>query len=238
MRWRSSIRRGDRLISDADTPVVTDTWLLIHAVITHGLRSTRRASESLAQEGFTDERAREGFVRYVRSLVSVLDVHHLTEDELMFPYFRDLIPEAPFDTLSAEHKVMETHLESLSRAVEAGETVLANRQALEAVNAAAAEIDRIWHPHIATEQRFLTPKRIDSVIDREENARLSAQIAQYSQLRLSPDYLIVPFILFNLALKTRAKFARSLPPVVTEELVPKVWKKQWEPMTPYFVDER
>ncbi len=213
-------------------------WLLVHAVITHGLRSTRQASESLAREGFSGERAREGFVKFVRSLVSVLDVHHLTEDELMFPYFQDLMPEAPFDTLSAEHKVMETHLESLSRPVETDPATQMTRDALEAVNAAATEIDRIWHPHIALEQRFLTAKKIDVLIDREENARLSAQIAHYGQLRLSPDYLIVPFMIFNLTLKLRAKFAGLLPPVVREELVPGVWREQGEPMSPYFVDAR
>jgi hypothetical protein len=33
-----------------------------------------------------------------------LDAHHLTEDELAFPYLRDKFPEAPYDLLMAQHR--------------------------------------------------------------------------------------------------------------------------------------
>ena len=35
-----------------------------------------------------------------------MNSHHLTEDELAFPYFRELTPGAHFDSLSETHRLM------------------------------------------------------------------------------------------------------------------------------------
>lgn len=46
----------------------------------------------------------KGFTMYVKCLSSMLHAHHLTEDELTFPYFQRLLPDASFETLSAQHQ--------------------------------------------------------------------------------------------------------------------------------------
>ena len=42
-----------------------------------------------------------------------------------------------------------------------------------------------------------------------------------------PDPVVVPFILYDLPAEDRAIMAPHMPPVVTQELVPVVWKEHW-----------
>jgi hypothetical protein len=46
----------------------------------------------------------------------------------------------------------------------------------------------------------------------------------------------VPFILYNLSAEDRAIMAQQMPPAVSQELVPIVWKEQWAPMVPFLLD--
>jgi hypothetical protein len=47
---------------------------------------------------------------------------------------------------------------------------------------------------------------------------------------------VVPFLLYNLPPEERAIFSQGMPPVVTQELVPVVWKEKWSPMKPFLLD--
>jgi hypothetical protein len=51
-----------------------------------------------------------------------------------------------------------------------------------------------------------------------------------------PDPVLVPFILYNLSAEDRAIMAQQMPPAVSQELVPIVWKEQWAPMVPFLLD--
>ncbi len=50
-----------------------------------------------------------------------------------------------------------------------------------------------------------------------------------------PDYLVVPFLLYNLSPEDRATMSAEMPPVVTQQLVPVVWKEKWQPMSPFLL---
>jgi hypothetical protein len=58
---------------------------------------------------------------------------------------------------------------------------------------------------------------------------------EHAQQHTVPDYLIVPFLLYNLPPDKRTFFAGEMPPVVTEQLVPVAWKDKWAPMKPFLV---
>jgi hemerythrin-like domain-containing protein len=73
-------------------------------------------SLSFAQHGYPDASTHEGFVSYVQSLASVLYSHHLTEDEGVFSYFQDKMPDAPFDKLTAQHKEMALFIDQINAA--------------------------------------------------------------------------------------------------------------------------
>ena len=74
------------------------------------------------------------------------------------------------------------------------------------------------------------------MISVDEHIRLAQLFAKLSQEHAQPDYLVVPFILYNLAPEDRAIMAGSMPPVVTQELVPKAWKEKWAPMQPFLLE--
>ena len=58
---------------------------------------------------------------------------------------------------------------------------------------------------------------------------------EHSQRHATPDYLVVPFMLYTLPPQERPIFARNLPPIVTEQLVPVGWRDKWEPMKPFLL---
>jgi hemerythrin-like domain-containing protein len=222
-------------MAESYQPNVAKDLARIHSVITRALRVAAERSQAFAQQGYPDASTREGFASYVRSLVSVLDGHHLLEDELAFPYLRDKLPEAPYDLLMAQHREMLPILEQIKATIEAAAEVSASG-ALNDINRALTQIAGIWHPHIQIEEEHFTPEKTGLLIDAEEHLRLSRMFGEYSQQHTSPDYLVVPFILYNLPAEQRAIQAQAMPPIVTQQLVPIAWKEKWASMVPFLLD--
>jgi hemerythrin-like domain-containing protein len=207
----------------------------IHAVITRGISVATEKSHVFAQEGCPDASTREGLIRYARSLVSVVHAHHLTENELVFPYFRAKLPDAPYDLLMAQHQELVHVLDQIKAEIE---DMAANPQvaaSLSKLNEALRRTAEIWHPHIGIEQKHFAPDTVGPLLAPEEHTRLSGLFAEHGRTHTGPDYLVVPFLLYNLPPDERAMFARAMPFIVTRLLVPLVWKKRWAPMKPFLL---
>lgn len=56
----------------------------------------------------------EGFLKYVQSFSSVFNGHHLVEDEKIFPYFMDKLPEVPYERLMSEHNIFKSGLQEIN----------------------------------------------------------------------------------------------------------------------------
>ena len=213
-------------------PNVGATLLMVHAVITRGLEVSRDSAE--AQEGTPPGDARQGYADYLHSLASYLHGHHLTEDDLVFPYFKKIVPDAPYEKLSADHKTMEPNIRALD---EGGDFWKSGDDARMAEIVAALDFLReMWYPHISIEEGFYDPEKLDKMLPTEEHVRLIQQFAQYSMENSGPDYLIVPFFLFSLPPDQRARVAAVMPPIVMEQMVPVTWKDMWAPMKPFLLD--
>jgi len=52
---------------------------------------------------------------------------------------------------------------------------------------------------------------------------------------MAPDYLVMPFILYNLPKQDREALAGMLPPIITQKLVATDWKPKWESMKRYLL---
>ena len=222
-------------MSQLNPPNIAADLIRIHSVVTRGLSVSLERGQTFAGDGFPDASTREGFVDYVQSLVSVLHAHHLGEDELAFPYLRDLLPGAPFDLLSEQHQQMVPILDEITAANEAV-AAEPEGQSVNALNRALTQVDELWHPHIQIEEEEFTVERGAELISVDEHIRLAQLFAKLSQEHAQPDYLVVPFILYNLAPEDRAIMAGSMPPVVTQELVPRAWKEKWAPMQPFLLE--
>ncbi len=207
----------------------------IHNVITHGLEVSIENTRRFAERGFRDGEEQAGFLNYVRALASVLDGHHLTEDDVAFPYFRDKLPEAPFDLLMAQHQEMVPLLGVIKSAVERCEKEGQVEAGLRDIEAGLIKVDSIWHPHIQIEQEHLVEKA-DALLPVEEQLRLVRLFGEYSQKHSGPPYLAVPFMLYNLDKDERAVFAKDIPAEVTGHLVPVGGKEQWAAMAPFLLE--
>jgi hemerythrin-like domain-containing protein len=209
--------------------------ITIHAVITRALEVTKTRSQSFAQQGLSDASLRSGFVSYVGTFVSVTNAHHLTEDELLFPYFREKIREAPFDLLMAQHREVARLLDEIKAATDEAESGSQAGGPFSRISRTATELAELWYPHIANEESIFTSERLDAAVASDEQLRLTRLATEHGMKHSGPDYLAVPFILYNLSPEDRAAMSEQMPPIVIQQLVPVAWKGKWEPMSPFLL---
>ena len=216
-------------------PNLAQDLVRIHKVISRGLNvSMTRGSEFLL-EGFPDQSIRQGFTDYLRSLVSVIAAHHLGEDEIAFPALKDGQLAAPYGRLGADHKKIEAALNPVIKTFSeaAGENPTAG---LEVVVKGLKEVSAIWKPHINMEEKSFASTAIAEKLSPEEQAQVSVSLGKYAQEHAGPPFLVLPFVLFNLAGADRADMENTLPKMVVEQLIPGEWKERWSPMKPFLLD--
>jgi hemerythrin-like domain-containing protein len=225
------------IMSEQAAPNIGAAMMTIHRGITRGLAIGIERGTGFARQGYPDAATQAGFVTYVQTLVTVTSAHHISEDEVAFPYLRGKLPDVPFDRLLADHRVMERMLEELKAAASAVAGESEAGQSLSGLTRILVELAELWHPHIGIEERDIYAiEIIAGVMDVDENVRVGQMLAEKAQQYVVPPYLGVPWLLYNLPPDVRASFARTMPPTVTEELVPVTWKAHWAPMRPFLLD--
>jgi len=200
----------------------------IHRVITRGLAVSQDNCQAFAESGFPDDTTREGFWKYCQALEANAHGHHVTEDDLFFPYLRERMPDTDFDELTAEHQEMRGILAEMQAAREAAS--LAN------MHRALSKMADLWHPHIEKEEAEFSPEIAAEVMTIPEQIDMAQKAAAHSQEHAQPAPLAVPFLLYNLEADDRAYFLAVMPPEVTQQLVPVVWKDEWAPMKSFLLD--
>jgi hemerythrin-like domain-containing protein len=213
---------------------ISSSLLAIHSIITRGIKVSIESAEEFSRQNFSSTKGREGFINYVRAFVAVVSSHHLTEDELAFPYFKDKLPEAPFQLLSSQHKQMIPILGEIASAADRCQNENQVGTGLTDLGGALKRIDQIWQPHIKVEENAIVSK-VDTLLPAEEQLRLVKLWSEHSAKHSDPPYLTVPFMLYNLPPEVRQIFAAGMPAEVTQNLVPVVWKEKWESMIPFLL---
>jgi hemerythrin-like domain-containing protein len=94
---------------------ITGDLKRIHSVITRALEVCIGGSRSFSLKKRVDSSEIDGFAMYVRCFSSMLSTHHLTEDELAFPYFKKILPDVPYDTLSEQHREIVHYLDEMNQ---------------------------------------------------------------------------------------------------------------------------
>jgi hypothetical protein len=221
-------------MSDKQETNIAASFYNIHNIITRGLRVSLESARGILQGGFQGERNRDGFFNYVRSLTSVMNAHHLTEDNIAFPYFRDRLPEAPFDDWTYWHGKMAEDLDEINLAVEKCEKKDEFETELGNIENALARLNEGWPYHIQPEtDEFIN--KADALVPVEEQLRLVRQFSEYVLENALPLYLTVPFMLYNLAVEDRQSFSQWIPAEGILNLVPVAWKGKWASMAPYLL---
>ena len=203
--------------------------LRIHKIISRALSvSVRKCDEYLGKQGIPPEEA-AGFLMYVSTLKWVVHAHHLSEDDIAFPYFRDKL-EAPYTRLSDDHQAMARILASLDNCLSEKSSggVAKLREVL-------GELDKLWGPHIKIEEEHFTADRLKPVAGVQEQAGLAARLEEHGRKNSGPGPLAVPFLFYNLEVTDREAFMRPFPWVVKKVLVPIIWKGKWKAMSPFLL---
>ena len=206
----------------------------IHNIITRGLQVSLESVQRILQGGFQGEMDQEGFFNYIRALSSVLNAHHLTEDDLAFPYFRDKLPEAPFDNWMYWHKKMVVILDEINLAMEKCEKKDQLEAGLRDMENALSRLKEGWPYHIQPEtDEFIN--KADALVPVEEQLRLVKLFAEYVLQHALPLHLTVPFMLYNLPMEDRQVFSQWIPAEGILNLISTSWKEKWEAMIPFLL---
>jgi hemerythrin-like domain-containing protein len=209
--------------------------LRIHRVISRGLIVSVTKGADFMQAGFPDPWMRKGYTDFTQSLATVLNAHHLGEDEIAFPYLRGKITAAPYERLARSHQEIVALLDSAGKALPPVAEKGDQAELAELLDV-LRKISNIWRPHIQTEEFYFSDEALAAAVSPEEQERLSEAMARHGQEHAAPPALALPFVLFNLEAQDRAAMAASLPATVVEELIPKVWKEQWAAMKPFLLE--
>jgi len=214
---------------------LAEDLLRIHRVVTRALHVALTSGQKFAQSGFPDDSMRRGFYNYVRSLSILLNSHHIGEDEIAFPRAKERIPGIPVDHLCADHKEMAGILTEINQMLEKSASGVKDDEVLVGLNDALGRLNNLWTDHIHLEEDVFAARKLREAFKDYEQADLSQAISKFSMKHNSPNYLILPFILYNLSEEDRKKMMSSMPKVIIQILVSVVWKNKWESMKPFLL---
>ncbi|MBN2007962.1 hemerythrin domain-containing protein [candidate division KSB1 bacterium] len=206
----------------------------VHGAITRALEVAVESSAKIQAEVPTDHEL-HGFTMFIDCFVTFLEGHHEVEDDIAFPYFKDKLPETPFEKLIGDHREMVGILKQI-------DTANSKLKSFDNISTAAGELNnqliklkKLWYPHIDIEQTHLCGDCVCSVAPQIDQAKLAARIGQHNQEQSKPAQLMLPFLLYNMPREVRTVFAQSFPWIVTGVLIPLIWKNKWRPMKPYLL---
>jgi hypothetical protein len=206
----------------------------IHCVITRGLTVGIENCDKFRRQGFVDNEVRQGFATYIKSLLIVLDAHHRSEDEVVFPALKPILPGMPFDRLAADHKQIELLLDLMRSSIASG-TADCGFIDLHKLLGELQQVSALWAPHIAIEEQQVTKSTLEGRMSLADQISLSIATARHSQQHAIPPYLALPFVLYNLDKADRLAFAAPLPGFLKRVLIPILWRSKWAPMKPFLL---
>lgn len=221
-------------MSNLSQPNVGEDFIRFHRIITRGLEVAIRDINEFLERGSIEKEKLEGFLNYVETFSSFLDGHHKVENQKLFPYFKPLVPDVPYVQLMKEHKVVESSLQEINSGINSLRSKKDEINSLNKLKSNFFKIDQIWYPHIQIEETQLFEKVGSLGIDRDEMLRIQNKFAEFFQENTGPDYLVVPFALYNSTPEDRAILAAGFPESVTQK-VSRDWKDKWISMQPFLL---
>lgn len=208
---------------------VAGSLLSIHKVISRALSvSIQKCDEYLGKQGIPPEEA-AGFLMYVTTLKWITHSHHLTEDDMVFPCFRDKL-EAPYTRLQDDHQAIARILVNLDKCLSE-----ISSGGVGKLREVLGEFDKLWGPHIRIEEEHFTADKLKPVAGMQEQVDLAAQFAEHGKKNAGPGPLALPFLFYNLEGTDREAFLMPFPWIVKKVLVPIFWRGKWKPMSPFLL---
>lgn len=224
-------------MSDQSPIDIGENFIFQHKIYTRGLKVSLENVNQFLEEGALEPSKSDGYLKYLQSLSSLLEGHHLVENHKVFPYFKDKLPEVPYVRLMHEHTEIKEALDRINSAITDIKSGKDEITSLKQIKSSLDTIDGLWHTHIQIEESQLYSKIVTLNLSAEETNMTMQEFTQFFQEHTSgPPYLNMPFVLYNLSPEDRAIFARAFPETVLKQMVPIDWKDQWAPMKPFLLE--
>jgi hypothetical protein len=222
---------------DETQPLFYRTLLRLHVVITRGLKVIQENSQSFSQTGFPDDAIRAGFIDYAQSLLVTIHLHFQTEESLSFPYTHNKLPGLRLEPLVAQHKQIIPYLVEMQAIIEKINAATQPIDLFGQLDQVSSTLRVLWRLHSNAEEGYFASDSISARgLTEEEQVEITRQTSDYNQKHMAQPGKILPFILFNLPIEQRAEMERVIPEIVIRQLIPGIWKDEWAPMKPFFLD--
>ena len=166
---------------------------------------------------------------YVASLIRVTHSHHLSEDEIAFPFFKDYI-KAPYNRLKDDHKTIAHVLVKLDQSL-----LNISSDGVGKLREVLGEFEKLWIPHIKIEEENFTAEKVLRMVTMREQINMADKLAKHGSKNSGPGPLALPFMFYNLEGRDREAFMIPIPWIVKKVLVPIIWKGQWKPMSHFLL---
>ncbi|MDX9947593.1 MAG: hemerythrin domain-containing protein [Bacteroidales bacterium] len=210
------------------SPVVSG-MLSLHKIISRSLNiSIGKCDEYIVKQGVPSGEVK-GFSLYLSNLSRITHSHHLSEDDIVFPYLEDYI-DAPYKLLKDDHNDMARILEALDQSI-----MELSSGGIDRLRVVLDEFDKLWGPHIKMEEESFTSEKLKAVIGMKEQEAIIQKLGEHGLKNAGPGHFALPFLFYNLEGKDREDFMESIPWIVKKVLVPVIWKNQWKPMRPFLL---
>lgn len=214
----------------AELSPLTDGMVKIHKLITRALSvSVVKCDEYLGKKEIPAGEAK-GFVMYLTTLVRVMHAHHMGEDEIVFPYFKNRI-EAPYDRLNEEHIRMSKMLDDLGKSIEK-----ISVSDLARLRSYLDTLQKLWAPHIRAEESSFASGILKGKMTDEEQKILVDKVSKHGAKSSGPGPVTLPFVIYNLQKEDRKEFLSDFPWILKNFLIPVVWRSKWKPMEPFLLN--
>jgi hypothetical protein len=214
---------------------LAEDLLIIHRVITRALAVAEDRGRHFATAGFGSPGDEKGYRDFSRCLVKLIKGHHDSEEVIIFPRLRPVLPLVPYADLESQHHELVGALDAAGAALDAADAGAAAATWLDRLVSALGRARETWTAHIAVEEGHFTQAALDAVLDAAKQGDISKAAAEDGQKRGHIPQLNIAFVLYNLQPAERALFSAKFPPQLVE-LVHGPWKEQWSTMKPFLLE--
>lgn len=215
---------------------VVGDLIRIHTVMTRGLEVSINHGRAFSEER-SEANQFKGFMIYLRCLTSMLHAHHLTEDQVAFPYFKKFLPDGPYEILSGQHKEMAGHLDIVNIWMNENKQLPPSRASWTSLVTRLEAIQTLWLPHIQTEESQFSEARIAPVINMDDRIQIGKLLSHHTRSHQHGGIEMIAFVLYNMKPEDREMLARDVPWFLRKMLLNGLLKNQWKPIRPYLLPD-
>ena len=214
-----------------ESEVVGDL-IRIHTVMTRGLGVSIDHGRAFSEERSETNRFK-GYIVYLRCLTSMLHAHHLTEDQVAFPYFKKFLPDGPYETLTGQHKEIAGHLVKINAWINENKHSPPPKEQWTSLITYLGAIQTLWLPHIQTEESHFSEERISPVINMDDRIQFGKLLSHHSRSHQQGGIEMLAFVMYNMKPDDREVLARTTPWFLRKALLNGLLK----PIRPFLLSE-